>query len=40
MARALLGKQVDDEFQVKTPEGYKEWYVNSIEYDKNWNLLN
>ncbi|RZF80919.1 transcription elongation factor GreB [Pseudoalteromonas sp. CO325X] len=35
MARALLGKQVDDEFQVKTPEGYKEWYVNSIEYDKN-----
>ncbi|MEZ7277087.1 transcription elongation factor GreB [Pseudoalteromonas sp. 68 DY56-GL68] len=32
MARALLGKQVDDDFQVKTPEGYKEWYVNSIEY--------
>lgn len=34
MARALLGKQVDDDFQVKTPEGYKEWYVNSIEYVK------
>ena len=35
MARALLGKQVDDDFQVKTPEGYKEWYVNSIEYEKD-----
>lgn len=34
MARALLKKQVDDEFIVKTPEGNKEWFVNSIEYDK------
>ena len=32
MARALLQKEVDDEFSVKTPEGYKEWFVNRIEY--------
>ncbi|WP_404342093.1 transcription elongation factor GreB [Pseudoalteromonas mariniglutinosa] len=32
MARALLGKQVDDEFTVTTPEGRKEWYVNDIHY--------
>ncbi|MBD1584604.1 transcription elongation factor GreB [Pseudoalteromonas sp. S16_S37] len=32
MARALLGKQVDDEFTVRTPEGNKTWFVNSIEY--------
>ncbi|MBU2971229.1 transcription elongation factor GreB [Pseudoalteromonas sp. C2R02] len=34
MARALLKKQVDDDFIVKTPEGDKEWFVNSIEYEK------
>ena len=34
MARALLGKEVDDEFVVRTPEGEKLWYVNSIEYLK------
>lgn len=34
MARALLKKEVDDEFAVKTPDGYKEWFVNSIEYQK------
>ncbi|WP_100754471.1 transcription elongation factor GreB [Vibrio salilacus] len=32
MARALLKKQVDDEFVVKTPQGEKEWFVNSIRY--------
>jgi len=32
MARALLKKQVDDEFEVTTPEGKKEWYVNKITY--------
>lgn len=32
MARALLGKQVDDDFIVKTPEGEKEWYINKISY--------
>jgi transcription elongation factor GreB len=32
MARALLKKEVDDEFVVHTPEGPKEWFVNSIRY--------
>ncbi len=32
MARALIGKQVDDEVQVRTPSGVKEWYVNHIRY--------
>ncbi len=32
MARALLGKQVDDEALVQTPEGQKTWYINSIKY--------
>lgn len=35
MARALLKKQVDDEFDVITPQGKKQWYVNSINYQKN-----
>lgn len=34
MARALLKKSVDDTAIVTTPEGDKEWYVNSIEYKK------
>jgi transcription elongation factor GreB len=34
MARALLKKEVDDEFLVKTPDGDKEWFINSIEYEK------
>ncbi|WP_127470520.1 transcription elongation factor GreB [Thiomicrorhabdus aquaedulcis] len=32
MARALIGKQVDDEVTVITPEGTKVWYVNRIWY--------
>ncbi|WP_372882231.1 transcription elongation factor GreB [Psychromonas sp.] len=32
MARAMLKKQVDDDFIVQTPEGEKEWFVNKIEY--------
>lgn len=32
MARALIGKQVDDEVMVKTPSGTKEWYINRIQY--------
>ncbi|GGE82827.1 transcription elongation factor GreB [Shewanella carassii] len=32
MARALIGKQVDDEVQVQTPSGIKEWYINAIQY--------
>ncbi len=34
MARALLGKQVDDEVEVHTPLGKKLWYINSIRYEK------
>jgi len=33
MARALLKQQVDDEAQVKTPNGIVNWYINKIEYD-------
>jgi transcription elongation factor GreB len=32
MARAMIGKQVDDTFVVNTPEGKKEWFINSIKY--------
>ena len=32
MARALLGKQVDDEVMVKTPSGARYWIINSIQY--------
>jgi len=32
MAKALIGKQVDDEVQVKTPAGDKVWYINKIQY--------
>ena len=34
MARALLKKQVDDDFEVMTPQGAKQWYVNNISYQK------
>lgn len=33
MARACLGKQVDDEIIVRLPSGAKEWYVIGIRYD-------
>ena len=33
MARALLGKQVDDDVTVQTPEGKKDWWINAIHYD-------
>lgn len=32
MARALIGKEVDDEVVVQTPEGKKIWYINAIQY--------
>lgn len=32
MARAMIKKEVDDEFYVKTPTGEKEWFINKIEY--------
>ncbi|WP_412498837.1 transcription elongation factor GreB [Vibrio furnissii] len=35
MARALLKKEVDEEFVVRTPSGEKEWFINRIEYEKN-----
>lgn len=34
MARALIGKEVDDEVVVKTPSGDKIWYINNIFYKK------
>lgn len=32
MARACIGKQIDDEVVVQTPNGKKEWYVLNISY--------
>ncbi|WP_319381483.1 transcription elongation factor GreB [Thiomicrorhabdus sp.] len=32
MAKALIGKEVDDEVIVHTPTGKKFWYLNRIEY--------
>ncbi|BCN93173.1 transcription elongation factor GreB [Thiomicrorhabdus immobilis] len=32
MARALIGKEIDDEVIVDTPEGKKTWYINKIQY--------
>lgn len=34
MARALIGKQVDDDVIVKTPKGDRLWFVNKIYYKK------
>lgn len=34
MAKACLGKSVDDEVQVYTPSGKKVWYIQNIEYIK------
>ena len=33
IARAMLSKQVDDEFEVSTPLGKKIWFINSIRYE-------
>lgn len=33
MARALLGKRVDDEVVVRTPEGSQEWVIVAIDYE-------
>ncbi|MDX1302681.1 transcription elongation factor GreB [Photobacterium sp.] len=32
MARALLKKEVDEEAEVMTPQGKKQWFVNRITY--------
>ena len=34
MARACLGKSLDDEVTVHTPEGDKHWYIIGIDYQK------
>jgi transcription elongation factor GreB len=34
MARALIKKEVNDDMNVMTPEGMKEWCINSITYEK------
>lgn len=34
MARALLGKSVDDDAEVVTPHGKRLWYVNKLTYQK------
>lgn len=33
MARALLGKRVDDEVIVRAPEGAREWVIVAIDYE-------
>lgn len=35
MARALLKKEVNEDFIVSTPKGHKEWVINSIKYKKS-----
>lgn len=32
MAKACLGKSIDDEVQVQTPNGRKIWYITAIRY--------
>ncbi|MFX5009149.1 GreA/GreB family elongation factor, partial [Acinetobacter baumannii] len=32
MAKACLGKAVDDEIQVQTPKGKMIWYITKISY--------
>ena len=34
LAKACLGKEVDDEIRVQTPSGLKIWYLMSITYEK------
>ncbi len=34
MAKACLGKSVDDEIKVQTPNGMKLWYIIHIEYQQ------
>lgn len=35
MAKACLGKSVDDEVTVQTPNGEMHWYIINIEYNTN-----
>ncbi len=34
VARALIGKSVDDEIKVQTPNGLRSWFINKIWYEK------
>lgn len=34
LARALLGHRVDDDIEVNTPEGKKQYYITAINYEK------
>jgi len=40
MARALLGKEVDDEIEVHKKKKKKLWYINTIRYEKTENPEN
>ena len=33
-ARACLGKDIDDEVEIATPDGRKLWYVESFSYNR------
>ena len=33
LARAMLGKRIDDEVRVQTPNGVQEYYVLGLRYD-------
>lgn len=33
MAKACLGKSVDDEIKVHTPTGLKTWYIIDLKYN-------
>ena len=33
LAKALLGKKVDDEVEVKVPKGIVEYLITSVEYE-------
>lgn len=35
MAKALLGKEVDDDIRVDTPTGIQEWLINRIVYPRS-----
>lgn len=34
MARAAVGKQIDDEVRVQTPTGTHNWYIIAIHYQR------
>lgn len=38
MARALLKKQVDDDLEVATPTGSRQWFVTAISYPATENI--